>query len=196
MRPRLFRPRVGSAGIQHRRTPPKMRRCCLVFFSNFRVPVLARSLCMGQTQVHVGSRITAFFLFILDPVTGRSLAPGAKRNKRTVTAFCINRHGIQPKVRARVPTLSPTTRRRHGVGVGVAPWLTRSHSQRSQHSKQLQEDTAGSSCDYDGSRIFFDRRSNLSHQQFRCVRICHINHSGALKFGPLVFLPRRARDGA
>jgi len=26
-----LRPRAGSAGIQHRRTPPKMRRCCLVF---------------------------------------------------------------------------------------------------------------------------------------------------------------------
>ena len=29
--PRLMRPRAGSAGIQHRRTPPKMRLCCLVF---------------------------------------------------------------------------------------------------------------------------------------------------------------------
>ena len=29
---RAVRLRAGSAGIQHRRTPPTMRRCCLVFF--------------------------------------------------------------------------------------------------------------------------------------------------------------------
>ena len=40
VRPRLLRPRAGSAGIQHRRTPRKMRRCCLVFVIVFVVIVI------------------------------------------------------------------------------------------------------------------------------------------------------------
>ena len=32
---RAVRLRAGSAGIQHRRPPPTMRLCCLVFLCNF-----------------------------------------------------------------------------------------------------------------------------------------------------------------
>ena len=44
---RLLRPRAGSAGIQHRRTPPKMRRCCLVFRYWFLIFIMGQMKLAG-----------------------------------------------------------------------------------------------------------------------------------------------------
>ena len=48
VRPRLMRPRAGSAGIQHRRTPRKMHFCCPVFFWWFSTVAMCTECPIGD----------------------------------------------------------------------------------------------------------------------------------------------------